>query len=42
MKSFQLVASGLAAEFEFESKLEPLLGVWPLLPKAVPEDNQRF
>ena len=31
-----------AAEFKFESKLEPLQVIWQSLPKAIPEDNRSF
>ena len=37
-----LQSIGQAAEFKFESKLEPLQFIWQSLPKAVPEDNRRF
>ena len=40
IKPFQLV--GQAAEFKFESKIEPLPVIWQSLPKAIPEDNRKF
>ena len=38
----QIKPIGQAAEFKFESKLEPLQVIWQSLPKAIPEDNRRF
>ena len=39
-KGLKLV--GQVAEFKFESKFEPLSIIWQSLPKAIPEDHQRF
>ena len=36
-RPLQLV--GWEEEFKFESKLKPLLVIWPAIPKAVPEGN---
>ena len=40
IKSLQPVSQ--VTEFKLESKFKPLQVMWQSLPKAIPEDNQRF